>query len=412
MQPWERRLRDLSNLLAACGSNYFSPDLFRQNTNQFLQTSRTVTFIIQKHKASIPGFSSWYDAHVLTPWSSDSVMTWAKDARNVIEKEGDLDMHSSLRASLVFSHLPSQDAVVATTRKELFHAGVDKLLRLATTKLPPGVADAAVLRIERRWVANSLPTHELLAAMTYAYARLFDAVDSLARHLNTSLDSSIPHPTRFDPTSTDATKVRYIKLSAPAVGKLEAHRIDRDPSFRPPAPIEALAKAFSDEKKPQSLAEVVEAFAQVAEATFSHFGNHVPMLFLLDQSWKPIAHLGAHFDDQADKFLFWRHAAERAAYLRAYAAVWISETWLRDMSDRGVLPIREMPIIGEHLNVIGVAVDGSERRIGWEIHRPDPQARPVLKPRNLTEDEKTGTTVFFLKPVLEAMRMARGFSAA
>lgn len=412
MQPWERRLRDLSTLLAACGSNYFAPDLFRQNTNQFLQTSRTVTFIIQKNKASIPEFSSWYADAVLTPWAHDSVMTWAKDARNVIEKEGDLDMHSSLRASLVFSHLPEQDAVVTTNRRELFHAGVDNLLRLATTKLPAGIADAAVLRIERRWVANSLPTHELLAALTYAYARLFEVVHALAHRLGGTLDRSVPHPTRLDPTATDACKVRYIKLGAPGVGRLESKRIHRIPDFRPPAAIEAVARDFADQRELQSLADVMSVLCRMAEATFQHYGNHVPMLFLFDESWRQVDFLSARFMDQADKFVFWRHAAERAAYLRAYAAVWISESWLRDMSDRGTLPIREMPIMSEHLNVIGAAVDGSESTISWEILRTESDSKPMLKLQDRTAAQRAGTTVFFVKPVLDAMRKARGLGAS
>ena len=82
MQPWERRLRDLAQLLQSCNETYFAPDRFRQNTNQFLQTSRTVTFIIQKNKANIPDFERWYKGSVLTPWSVDPVMSWAKDARN------------------------------------------------------------------------------------------------------------------------------------------------------------------------------------------------------------------------------------------------------------------------------------------------------------------------------------------
>jgi len=52
--PWERRLGDLAHILESCGSSYFDPDRFRRNTNQFLQTSRTITFIIQKNKSEIP----------------------------------------------------------------------------------------------------------------------------------------------------------------------------------------------------------------------------------------------------------------------------------------------------------------------------------------------------------------------
>jgi len=49
-KPWERRLKDLSHLLKCCIDTYFDPELFRLNLNQFLQTARTVTFIIQKNK--------------------------------------------------------------------------------------------------------------------------------------------------------------------------------------------------------------------------------------------------------------------------------------------------------------------------------------------------------------------------
>ena len=54
-KPWERRLKDLSHLLKCCIDTYFDPELFRLNLNQFLQTARTVTFIIQKNKNQIIG---------------------------------------------------------------------------------------------------------------------------------------------------------------------------------------------------------------------------------------------------------------------------------------------------------------------------------------------------------------------
>jgi len=101
--PLERRLKDLAHTLRNCEETYFEPEVFRMNTNHFLQTSRTVTFIIQKNKESIPLFDNWYGLHVLNAWASDKVMTWAKDSRNKIEKEGDLDLHSELSATLIFS---------------------------------------------------------------------------------------------------------------------------------------------------------------------------------------------------------------------------------------------------------------------------------------------------------------------
>jgi hypothetical protein len=50
MVSWQKRLADLSHLLLQCHRNYMEPELFRRSINQFLQTARTVTFIIQKNK--------------------------------------------------------------------------------------------------------------------------------------------------------------------------------------------------------------------------------------------------------------------------------------------------------------------------------------------------------------------------
>src|SRR4051812_48993799 len=118
MQPWERRLLDLGHLLKSCYKTYMEPNLFRMNTNQFLQTSRTVTFILQKNKNSIPDFESWYEA-LTRFWRDDAVMTWAKDARNLVEKEGDLELNSALHLALLFSYIAENDVRVEVGKTEL-----------------------------------------------------------------------------------------------------------------------------------------------------------------------------------------------------------------------------------------------------------------------------------------------------
>lgn len=161
-------------------------------------------------------------------------MSWAKDSRNVIEKEGDLELHSSIRLTLLFSYLSAQDIVLPNTRTELLAANVKRLLRLARAKLPTGVADAAALKLERRWVANSLPNKELVHALTYIYSRLYEVCSSLARQIGSEINGQVPEPTELDPASNDVARVRYIKLSNPNMGRLANIRIDADPDFKPP----------------------------------------------------------------------------------------------------------------------------------------------------------------------------------
>ncbi|MDF5164346.1 hypothetical protein P3623_24615, partial [Vibrio parahaemolyticus] len=167
-----------AHLLNACATTYFDPELFRLNLNQFLQTSRTVTFIIQKNKREIVGYDDWYPVNVVEKWQGDHLMTWAKNSRNIIEKQGDLEMYSSAKATLLFSYIEEQDIEI-TSREELLGVSIKRLVRLAQKKLPSGVTDAAVIKAERRWVANTLKDYELLHALSLIYARMYDCCKSL-----------------------------------------------------------------------------------------------------------------------------------------------------------------------------------------------------------------------------------------
>ena len=407
MHPWERRLRDLSLLLKNCGDTYFVPDAFRLNLNQFLQTSRTVTFIIQKNKADIPNFDQWYQDTILTPWATDEVMTWAKNARNTVEKIGDLEMHSMLRTSLLFSHIESQDIVLSAPRNELMKANIEKLIHFVKTKMPRGIAESAVLKLERRWVANSLPNHELLNTLTYTYARIFEICSALALHLGTRLDRSIASPTSLDPTSNDTSQTRLIKIGKAGLGRQRTTRFVMDPHFQPPQELNGLLEEFKSGPSPTDLSQTVERFAKFAKGTFEHFGYHIPMLFLFDDQWKLVDSLSAKLDDQSEKFIFWRNVAERAAYQRAYAMVWISELWLRDLPSTKDLSVSELPIIGERLHVIGMDIGDHTNLVEWNIQRNGEFAKPTLEAVGLGREIEIGE-VFFAKTALAAMKRVRG----
>jgi hypothetical protein len=163
MKPWNRRLKDLSLLLNNCGKTYFEPELFRMNANQFLQTSRTVTFLIQKNKNSIPFFDSWYLNTVVNTWSYDVVMTWAKDSRNKIEKQGDINYFSTPIVTLVISYFHREDiSIIPKEDRDALWLNINKLIKFVKPKMTEEAYDNSVLRIERKWVANSLPSWELL----------------------------------------------------------------------------------------------------------------------------------------------------------------------------------------------------------------------------------------------------------
>jgi hypothetical protein len=376
------------------------PELFRLNTNQFLQTSRTVTFIIQKHKESIPDFETWYRPQV-SAWASDEVMDWAKNSRNTIEKEGDLDLHSSLELSLFSSYLVEQDLTLATGRKELLQAGIKKLVRFAQKHVPSNHIGNTAIKVERRWIANTLPTWELLQALAYVYSTLYQMCQELAGRLGGVLGRHIRSPTDLIVVRESARNVQYVKLSNLQVHYQRTSRIDRDPEFKPPAAIEALSADIQSEfARADSPESVLRVLSRMAQMTFEHFGNHVPMYFLYDRNMKVVEAMSGVFLDQVDKYIFWRNLADRVVLNKAAAVASIGEAWIRDLEGFYAMPMQKLPIIGERLFVNILDSTGAFRSVGWEIVRPHKDAKPTLR---LTEsDEFQERIPFIFAPIVRA----------
>jgi len=407
LNAWERRLADLAHLLGTCAQTYFEPDLFRMNVNQFLQTSRTVTFIIQKNKAQIPGFDPWYAANVEAPWRADTLMTWAKDSRNKIEKQGDLELHSTLRTTLLFSYLREEDIFIECGRAEVADANVKRLVRIAQKKLPTGVADAAAVKIERRWVTASLPEWELLHALTCVYSNAYAACAKLAEHLGTAIDPAVPPGRRFSQTREVARQVRYVKLRELRTVRLAFETTPGDDDFVPPKEFLSVIEDARDRGSiGKSLLEAVQHYATLAKISFEHFGSHVPIAFVFDSNWLLLDMLSANFEDQTDKYIFWRAVAERISTLNAYGMIWIAESWERQMKGYEDLPARKMPIVGERLHVVGFDKSGAIEQIAWSIKRQTPEAQPTLVADAARDKLDQQSMPFFFVPSMRALGLA------
>src|SRR2546425_850237 len=172
MKPEERcpiggthtRLHQAHLLWHQVQRDYTAPDAFCTNLNAAIQTLRTVTFVLQKEQDAIPDFEPWYGE-----WQKrlkrDDLLKWLVDARNRIEKQGDLETYSSAKISLLagwHDPLPLAEAEVdplMTTEKIVEH--------LPDLGLPSKVRKEGILLIERRWVARELPDKELLEVLAH-----------------------------------------------------------------------------------------------------------------------------------------------------------------------------------------------------------------------------------------------------
>jgi hypothetical protein len=398
---WERRLGDLGFLLENCAKTYLNPDLFRRNTNQFLQTARTVTFLIQKDKNEINEFDSWYQPNVVDLWKNDRVMNWAKDSRNIIEKRGDLELNSTLEVSLVLSYFTEEDIHIDVGREELIHFGIAKLLHLAQKKLPTGVSDAASVRIARKWVTSNLSDWELLNALVYVYGRHYEVYTSLCNYLNRERSKKILSPQDGIGLRDTMVSPTYVKLSNLDSYRHKSIALKIRKDFELPSKFAESFESISESYKEITSAEsALDYFLNMAKATFSAWGYHIHMLHLFDDKWNVIQILSTEFEDQADKYFFWRSIGERVAALNVGAIVWTAELWQRNVKQYPNVAIKNLPIIGEGLHVVVIDRNGNFLEQGWTISRDTEGNNPSLSG---ISDVNTFALPNYLAPVCRAM---------
>ena len=66
-------------------ADYSDPDDFVTSLNAALVALRSVSFMLNKERASIPDFDTWYAPHV-ERYARDPLMRWLKDARNYVRR--------------------------------------------------------------------------------------------------------------------------------------------------------------------------------------------------------------------------------------------------------------------------------------------------------------------------------------
>lgn len=176
----DRRLADVHRQWHEAERGYFDPETFRISIQAAIQTLRTVTFIVQSNKRLFADFDPWYES-----WQNrlraDHLMRWMVDARNKIEKQGDLEAHSFVRAEIMASYY--EEGPRMEVPAELFQSPVELISGIPTGALQNHVFKDGILRIQRRWVENSLPEYELLDAVAIAYGKVAQLVADAHRQL-------------------------------------------------------------------------------------------------------------------------------------------------------------------------------------------------------------------------------------
>ena len=187
--PVDRRLEDVHQQWHLAEAQYFRPEAFRVAIQTTVQMLRTVTFVLQHNKSKIPRFESWYQA-----WQeklkTESLMRWMVDARNKIEKQGDLEINSFVRAEIVASYM-HEKRLETEVPAHLFDDPLSIVRRIPKGDLKNHILQHGTLKIQRRWVENTLPEHEFLEAIAIAYGRISELVDDAHLQIGLGVPTTI-----------------------------------------------------------------------------------------------------------------------------------------------------------------------------------------------------------------------------
>ena len=403
-----RRLKDFSRLWRETREAYFEPERFRLNLQSAIATARTVTFILQSNKAAIPEFDAWYET-IQARFKADPVMRWAVNARNKVEKQGDLATLSQVRIELVASYAghPSTTWAPSSVCASL----VDIRRSIPARLLDDHVIEHGVLCVQRRWVDEELPEHEVLDALAHVYGQLAGMIIDLHRHLGVSIPDGgaeagehlllSPLPDGRLPSMEVPAEERTIYIAVRDGKEMEIGRIPQAPAS---AKVRKLARkrygkdAWGGLKEADTFAAMAGTFFSEARRVMLRDNYHLPVMLL----WKdlvPLDHIRAWPPDRRAKYMMMRDAAARARQVGANGVMYISEAWTARKED---LPASgfaaEARERGEALVMSAANADGEMFTLQAEIIRKKVKTHKVKRLGPTVRDDGQ---VMTLAPFLE-----------
>lgn len=402
----DRRLEDAHQQWHQAEKPYFDPEQFRIAIQTVIQTLRTVTFILQKHKEQISDFDAWY-AGWQQRLGADPLMRWMVDARNKIEKEGDLEAHSFVRAEIIASYLNEGPQVDVPAN--LFDTPAMLLSAIPRGKVLDHVRAHGALKIQRRWVENTLPDHELLDAVAIAYGRIAEVVHDAHRQIGLDVPTTISAVTgdRYGggaragrmPCMIGHGDARSLVVSLTDGQPIEFEHAQRTLGASDP---EMLKERYGDIHKGifgppgANEEEIAASVFETARKVFLRDGHHELMFFLFSNR-KLVSLQSLRPRDQRDKYLMMRGLAHEVIKHGADAVVAIGESWMAkaDPKQPYMRPV-DSPARREQLNGRLVRKDGVPIEFWAEIQRDGDKLE--LGKTNVHRDPAS----FMFAPIYEA----------
>lgn len=374
------RLGHMRKYWEEANSDYFNPERFLIALQGCITTSRTVTFILQSNKTSFPAFEDWYAVYQ-EKWSQDPIMVWARDARNVIEKRGDLETLSQVKCRIVASYLGGPET--EWLPQDLFSSPIALLLKVPSKfRSIPQVREHGTLVIERRWIDKQLPEIEVLDALTHVYLEFVDLLVDLHRRLEVELPRMLAArvPPSMRPLVMD--RAIYIAIKDGSEVGIRFHHKELQADTR------ALRKRYGRDANWEKLSSVGN-FKELCDVVFAHArvmmlrdGYHHSFAIMVSKLrlWRVI---GINHPDRASRYVLMRDLAELAKIIDADGIIVIGEAWTAK---------------GKDVPQSGYAVDAQNRGEALTMHAAEATGQTYVYNAEITRKKKKKHKVKSLGP--------------
>ena len=312
--------------------SYFEPNDFRVAINSCIQELRNVTFVLQSNKRDIPEFDSWYG-----PWQqkmrANSGLRWLIDARNYIVKQGDLELCSKLRIEVIGSYLADEipifeeDFNPSLTNEEIY-------AKTISMGLPSEVFENSYVKIQRRWIDQSYPDHELVELLSECWSAVIELLLDAPSAVTTE-ERQLAKP-KLPPCMHDHLRIRSILMKVsketlvPAL--LSSEHVSIDDKKREKlqelygdTPL-FLAKSKGTNLSSTSFKEQCQFFFEQAKAVLKKDSYHIHLAIIFVQ--KKLAQIvEIRNADRADKYITTLDLASKMERIGADSVIIVSEAW-------------------------------------------------------------------------------------
>ncbi len=408
------RLGQVRNLWHQALDAYFDPTRFLIAVQNCITTCRTVTFILQSHKAAIADFDSWYSTYQQR-CRADPIMEWAKNARNKIEKQGDLETLSQVRAELIAAY--AGNPVTDWMPLEVGWSSEHLRRSIPARLLDPHVIENGVLAIERRWVDVELPNYEVLDGLAYVYGQLALMIVSLHEHLGVEIpevraELGEPLLRNLLPDGRLPSMDRPLEDRAVYVAVKDGSVLGYRREFIRSDDLGLIKKAkkrYGENrsgprlKNATTLLEVAQIHFERARSIMARDGHHASMFIPL-RGAIPIDLIIAAPQNRADKYMLMRDVARYVRRIGADGLIQVAEAWTanRDAVPHGRFAV-DARNRGEALVLWAVNAQGEQISLAAAIERKKIKRHKVK--RLLPTEIEEGRRLVAMAPVLEVWGM-------